>query len=397
MNEHIIIRLGSQPEQSISWLVWAPLTQEVIASGEIAAVSELPQLAARLGSARAVVALVPAADVLLKKVALPAKPNKQLLQALPYMLEEEQAEDIDKLYIALGKVEQLAEQYWQQVAICQRHRLEQWLGWLQEAGFKVVRLVPDALLLPATRLPCCIELQQQWLLRQDEWQATSIESGWWPDYLALAQLPQVLSYSPWPAHVQHLHDTAAPELPLALLAKGLNETDFNLLQGSYAPKRAQNRYWQQWKLTAMIGGLCCLLYFVQLGTEVYQQKQQLAATEQQLRALYLETFPNDRIVNLSRQVRQKLQTVGAGKQEPHFLNLLAVLQQRLEKLPDLKLDSLRYDASRQELRFGASAAGFQSFEQLKSQLEQAGYQVEQGALSNDGNRVQGSVVMRGAV
>ena len=242
MNEQIIIRLGSQPEQSISWLVWTPLTQDVIGSGEIAAVSELPQLAARLGSDRAVVVLVPAADVLLKKVALPAKPNKQLLQALPYMLEEEQAEDIDKLYIALGKVEQQAEQYWQHVAICQRQRLEQWLVWLQQAGFSVGRVVPDALLLPATRLPCCIELQQQWLLRQDEWQATSIESGWWPDYLALAQLPEVLSYSPWPAHVQQLHVAAEPELPLALLAKGLNETDFNLLQGTYAPKRAENRY-----------------------------------------------------------------------------------------------------------------------------------------------------------
>lgn len=396
MNEQIIIRLGSQSEQSISWLVWSPLTQQIIASGEIAAVSELTALAERLGK-RPVVALVPAADVVLKKVALPAKPNKQLLQALPYMLEEEQAEDIDKLYLALGKAELVDGQHWQQVALCQRQRLEQWLDWLQQAGFSVSRLLPDALLLPAETTPCCIELQQQWLLRQDDWQASAVESGWWPDYLALAAFPSVTSYSPWPAHIMQVHQVATPELPLALLAKGLNATDFNLLQGSYAPKRPQHRYWLQWRLTASLASICLLVYLLQLAGQVWSQQQQLSLVEQQLRTEYQQMFPTERITNLSRQLQQKLQSIGGGSQQQHFLTLLAALQLRLEALPDIRLDSLRYDANRQELRFGASAAGFPSFEQLKLQLEQGGYKVEQGALSNDGNRVQGSVVMRGKI
>lgn len=396
MNEQIIIRLGSQPEQSISWLVWSPLTQEIIASGEIAAVSELTALAERLGK-RPVVALVPAADVVLKKVALPAKPNKQLLQALPYMLEEEHAEDIDKLYLALGKAELVDGQYWQQVALCQRQRLEQWLDWLQQAGFSVSRLLPDALLLPAETVPCCIELQQQWLLRQDDWQATAVESGWWPDYLALSAFPSLTSYSPWPNHILQVHQAALPELPLVLLAKGLSATDFSLLQGSYAPKRPQNRYWLQWRLTASLAGACLLIYMLQLTGQVWLQKQQLSQVEQQLRTEYQQMFPAERITNLSRQLQHKLQSIGGADQQQHFLMLLAALQLRLEALPDIRLDSLRYDANRQELRFGASAAGFPSFEQLKLQLEQGGYIVEQGALSNDGNRIQGSVVMRGKI
>lgn len=394
MNEQIIIRLGSQPEQVISWLVWAPLTQDIIASGEIAGVSELNALAERLGK-RPVIALVPAADVLLKKVALPAKPTKQLLQALPFMLEEDQAEDIDKLYIATGKAELINGQYWQQVALCQRQRLEQWLGWLEQAGFTVSRLLPDAILLPAEAVPCCIALQQQWLLRQDDWQATAIESSWWPDYLALAGLPNLITYSPWPEHITQVHDTASPELPLALLARGLTSTPFNLLQGAYAPKRPQNRYWLQWRFTASLMVLCLVIYFLQLSGHVLQQKQQISNLEQQLRAEYSQLFPNERVTNLSRQLQQKLQMLGGDPDQQHFLSLLAALQLRLAALPDIRLDSLRYDANRQELRFGASAAGFPSFEQLKLQLEQAGYTVEQGALSNDGNRIQGSVVMRG--
>lgn len=394
MNEQMIVRLGSQADDAISWLVWSPLTRDIIASGEIAAASELPALAERT-STRTVIALVPAADVVLKKVALPAKPNKQLLQALPYMLEEEQAEDIEKLYLATGRAELMQGQYWQQVALCQRQRLELWLGWLQTAGFVVSRMLPDALLLPLDKTPCCIELQDQWLLRQDEWQATAIEHSWWPDFLALADLADLTSFSPWPEQINQKHHIATPELPLALLAQGLSNTDFNLLQGQYAPKKSQNRYWLQWRTSAALLVTCLFIYLMQLAGQVWQQQQKLASIQQQLRSEYQQAFPTERITNLSRQIQQKLQTIGGGEGQQHFLSLLAALQQRLELLTDLRVESLRYDANRQELRFAASAAGFPSFEQLKSQLEQAGFVVEQGALSNDGTRVQGTVVMRG--
>ena len=91
MNEQLIIRLGSQPQQPISWLVWSAVNQEIIASGQLDSADELSALSQRLGR-RPVVALVPAADVVLSEVLLPSKPNRQIIQALPYMLEEEHAE-----------------------------------------------------------------------------------------------------------------------------------------------------------------------------------------------------------------------------------------------------------------------------------------------------------------
>ena len=174
MSEQLVIRLGSVPQQSISWLVWAAQQQEVIASGELSGAEELPELAQRLGQ-RPVIALVPAADVQLKQVALPAKPNRQLMQALPYMLEEEQAEDIEQLFLATAACELHDGQYQQQVAICRRDKLEQWLSWLQSAGFSVSRMLPDALLLPEQQLPACIQLHEQWLLKQQRWQVAAVD------------------------------------------------------------------------------------------------------------------------------------------------------------------------------------------------------------------------------
>lgn len=392
MSEQLVIRLGSVPQQSISWLVWSA-QQEVIASGELASADELPQLAQRLGQ-RPVIALVPASDVQLKLVALPAKPSRQLMQALPYMLEEEQAEDIEQLFLASGVTEQHDGQYSQQVAICRRDKLEQWLSWLQQAGFSVSRMVPDALLLPEQQLPACIQLHEQWLLKQSRWQVAAVDLSWWADYLQLAALPVLHSYSPWPAEVSQPHQLAEPELPLALLASQLHSNSFNLLQAEYKPKRQRTGKFDKWRSSSLLLSATLLVYLVSLSLHNWQLQHDAQAIQQQTQALYQQMFPGERIVNLNLQLQQKL-TATSGSAEQSFLVLLHSLQQQLALVTDIKLENLRFDGKRNELRFQASGEGFQSFEKLKAALEQAGFSVELGALSNDGGKVQGSVAMRG--
>ena len=393
MSEQLIIRLGSQPEQSISWLVWASHSEEVIASGDIANASELGELSARLGNRPAIV-LVPASDVVLKQISLPTRPTRQILQALPYMLEDEQAEDIDLLWLAQGALEQQDGQYLQQVAVVQRERMDNWLSWLREAGFNVTRMLPDALLLPDNPLPACIELNNQWLIKQGPWHASAIDSSWWPQYLALSALPNIAIYSPWPADIMQSQQNMDPELPLALLSRQLPDIGFTLLQGPYAPKRKQNKTWQQWRSSVVLAASCRTGYLLLQSWTVWQLERQLEQVQQQSMAEYQQAFPAETIVNLSRQVQQKLASVGMGGEAVNFITLLGALQRQLADVGDIKVDSLRFDASRTELRFSANAGGFQNFERLKTALESAGFVIEQGALSNDGARVQGTVVMR---
>jgi len=393
VSEQLIIRLGSRAGDTISWLVWASHNDEIIASGEIANADELAHLAERLGN-RPVIALVPASDVVLKQVNLPTRPTRQILQALPYMLEDEQAEDIDQLWLALGDSEQHEGQYTQQVAVIKRARMDDWLSWLQQAGFKVVRMLPDALLLPDNPLPACIELNKQWLIKQGPWQASAIDSSWWPQYLALAALPNIASYSPWPSDIMQSQQSMEPELPLALLARQLQQVNFTLLQGPYAPKRQVNKYWQQWRSTAALAASCFGVYLLVQSFAIWQLDRQLTQVQQQSLARYQQAFPGETIVNLSRQIEQKLAAVGMGSESASFLSLLNALQRQLAEVGDINVDSLRFDAARTELRFSANAGGFQNFERLKTALESAGYVIEQGALSNDGARVQGTVVMR---
>lgn len=393
MNEQLIIRLGSTASASVDWLVWSALNEEVIASGRLHNATELPQLAQRLG-ARPVVALVPACDVVLKTVVLPGKPNRQLLQALPFMLEEDQAEDIEQLLLLQGQTLHQEGQYSQQVAVVRRTMMEQWLDWLQQAGFSVQRMVPDALLLPDAELPVAIELSDQWLLKQGPWQVSCIDASWWPDYLALLELPLLLSYSPWPEAVLQQHQLAPAELPLALLARQLSSQTFTLLQAEYAPKKPQNKYWQQWRLTIGLAATVAVLYMLSIGLESWQYQRQAEQARTTATALYKSKYPNERIVNLKRQVERKLAANGGGDPNQSLVGLLSQLQPLLAQQPGLSLDNLRYDSKKSELRFQATADGFQSFEQLKTQLQQQGFTVEQGALSNIAGKVQGTITMR---
>lgn len=393
MNEQLIIRLGSQPQQPISWLVWSTVNQEIIASGQLASADELPSLSQRLGR-RPVVALVPAADVVLSEVLLPSKPNRQIIQALPYMLEEEHAEDIEQLYLALGLCQQRGKEYWQQVALCKKVQLEQWVGSLVVAGFQPTRLLPDALLLPLHQEGAsAIELAGQWLLRQGQWQASSIEALWWPDFLSLANIELIHSYSPWPTEILQNVALAEPELPLALLAKQLPEQNFNLLQGQYAPKKAQNQIWSVWQSSIALSVACLALYLITLAFGVWQQGQQLQQQRTELVTLYKSRFPAESTRDISRQLARKLQGAGTG-QDASLFSLLNDLQQELAATTNLRLDNLKYDQKTSELRFQAEADSFQRFDNLKIRLEQKGFEVKQGALSNEAGKVQGTVAMK---
>lgn len=393
MNEQLIIRLGSQPQQPISWLVWSAINQEIIASGQLASADDLSALSERLGR-RPVVALVPAADVVLSEVLLPSKPNRQIIQALPYMLEEEHAEDIEQLYLALGPCQQRGKEYWQQVALCKKVQLEQWVGSLVVAGFQPTQLLPDALLLPLHQDGAsAIELAGQWLLRQGQWQASSIEPGWWSDFLSLANIELIHSYSPWPTEILQNVQAAEPELPLALLAQQLPEQRFSLLQGQYAPKKARNKVWSLWQSSIALGASCLVLYLITLAFGVWQQGQQLEQQRAELVTLYKSRFPAESTRDISRQLARKLQGAGAA-QDASLFSLLNDLQQELAATTNVRLDNLKYDQKTSELRFQAEADSFQRFDNLKTRLEQKGFEVKQGALSNEGDKVQGTVAMK---
>lgn len=95
----------------------------------------------------AMIALVPGQEVLYCLADIPVRQSRYIAQALPYAVEEQVAQDIETVHLALG--EHTPEGY--RVAAIDRERMACWYelfsGW---AGTRLAAVFPDAALLPAT-------------------------------------------------------------------------------------------------------------------------------------------------------------------------------------------------------------------------------------------------------
>jgi general secretion pathway protein L len=100
VSESLVIRLGTNAQQPVHWLVWSTQEQEIIASGILASAHALGELQERAGG-RPVVTLVPGSDLIFRRVSLPGKYSRQAAAALPYLLEEQIASDVDELHLVV--------------------------------------------------------------------------------------------------------------------------------------------------------------------------------------------------------------------------------------------------------------------------------------------------------
>src|SRR3546814_6630395 len=77
-------------------------------------------------------------------VEVPARQPAKVLQAAPFVLEEQLAEDVDTLHFALGARQ--ADHRWP-LAIVSQTRMQAWLALLQEFAIHADAMVPDVLAL----------------------------------------------------------------------------------------------------------------------------------------------------------------------------------------------------------------------------------------------------------
>ena len=279
MSEQLVVRLGSESRQAIHWLVWSTVEREIIASGILTRAEDLIELKSRAGG-RPIIALVPSCDITFKKVELPGRSNKQLLNALPYMLEQDLSSDIEKLHFAvLAKIANTVS-----VAVIAHAKMQQWQTWLADAELVCEQYIPDVLTLPYNEAHwSAIELDGQWLIRQTPTQGLCIESELLAFVLAstenpedegVTNIPTVMSYSPLDALALDNWQQGQIELPMKLCAEGAIACRYNLLQGQYKVVREENVALKLWRGTAIAASLAMVMIFVNQFVTLNKLEQQ---------------------------------------------------------------------------------------------------------------------------
>ncbi|MCF2859592.1 type II secretion system protein GspL [Pseudoalteromonas sp. SMS1] len=401
MTEKLLIRVGQSQQEPVNWLIWSESDAQIIASGELEHSGLIGELTEK-ATTRSVALLLPASSVQLKQVELPTKWSRKLERALPFMLEEQVASDIDELFIAIGNPVLVDEKHFINIALCDLQWLAEWVAVLSDFDIEPAIITPDALLLPnpEDNALSAIQLHQQWLFKGADWHISGVEIDWVSDYLMLAPEAELIHYSPTHglATTKSLQARESEyDLPLAIFAQGLNTLSINLRQGPFAAKKKQPQWWRDWKAGTIAASIALLAFVCVKSTQLVMLQSEAAEYKAQAMSTYKQAFPN-KVVRphlLRKQIQNELAAL-SGTEQSGFLELTNHFVSIYGQVSDFAPETFRYDRKRNELRIRAKAKGFQVFSQVKSILEQRGMSVQQGALNNDGDYVIGEIRIRGA-
>lgn len=298
------------------------------------------------------VVLVPSSDVRLASVEVPARQPAKVLQAAPYILEDQLADDVDTLHFALGLRQK--DGRWP-VAVIARRKMDEWLRPFTERGLAPDALLPEALCLPpadGARWSALAE-NDQILVRNAAFSAFSSAPEDLelllqladPDRKATLRIVVPRDVSPdfsrlgWP--VELLPGFVSPLE--ALLQNYRPETAINLLQGRYSLKEDLQRLWQPWKASAALVAICIGLAAVLHGVSGWKLRKELQLQEDANVQRYQQVFPAEtRIVDLPSQVEQQFAALKGSSGKAGMMSLMQVLAEALAAAPGLGLQSVQY-------------------------------------------------------
>jgi general secretion pathway protein L len=405
VSERLFIRLGSKQEQACSWLVWSEQEQEIIASGELSDAKSLSSLAERAGN-RPVDILVPAASMMLTDILVPEKGQRQALKALPFMLEESIATNIDEMHFVVGprQGDKLS------IVAIAHEQMQNWLAWLSDAGIKAKRLVPDCLALPLEQCHwAAMECGDELILRTGEGTGVSLPKTWQAIALpallkgaaknnpALNDNSDALSVAVYSDAIalEGVEQRSQPlDLPMLVFAKGILNAPVNLLTGTYKPKHEYSKQLLLWKNSAIICLVALVLALVNKGLDIRQLNQATEAMNVQSENIFRSVSPStQRVVNLRSQMQTQLKSMQGQAGGAAFFDMLTGLQLAFKQVPDLKPNSLRFEANRNEVRMQITAKSYAQIEQFKD-LVSKNFQIETGAMNSNEDLVTSTMTVR---
>ncbi len=429
MGEILTIRLSSELNEPIPWLIWSPTQQGVISSGEVTNVSQLTAHA----NEKEVVLLADSSAITLTSVNVPAGSERQLETVLPFLLEDELAQDVMQVHVSLLKKENgLAH-----VAVIEHKQLQFWLTALADVGIVPRRVVPDCLCLPLqTPDFSAALLHDKWLLRGSETTGGAAEEMWlsvWLDSLGLGQkigrkvaqeeAPKedqaqeqteeqaeeqkkgeedyesprnVVSFSGLP-QVQNAHWRLEQVNDLfVVLSQGAFSSSFNLLTGRYKPQSEFSKYLKPWRGAS----IAALLLMLVLGGEnilnIYQTEKQVDMYKKQVQEQVKAMFPTNRRIPttsfMKRLFEDDIKRLSGSGNKVGYLLWLAEVAPIVKEVAKIQLDGIRFDRERGELRLNMRGSDFADFEKLREIFSRK-YKTELGQLNRDETTVTGAFVL----
>ncbi|WP_297794522.1 type II secretion system protein GspL [uncultured Marinobacter sp.] len=371
------------------------------------------------------IGLVPGDEALFCLADIPAKQSRFILQALPYAVEEQIAQDIDTVHLALGSRTDNGFR----VAAIDRNRMSDWVDLFSDwEHARLDAIYPDAALLPETDggWSICLDGENSMLISdRGEW--LSIQSrnlGMFAHTLATPPSEDVVAEVPvtifgteqeldqQQSAISELRSAgrlvvkleAIELMPLELLAHAHHHHlshPINLCQGSYGVNSGQASPLRAWKPLIAVASVWFVIQMgVELGMGFYHQ-QKADVTREQAMAIYREAFPDDRRThagNVRRVVEGQLRSIGSGGPAADFITLMKYTGDQYSKVPQnqsLTFNSINYSRSRGELVVDIRADTYNRMSALRNGLAQQGLEAQIGSVVNESSGARGRLTVSG--
>ena len=301
---------------------------------------------------RRVLLLIPNEEVSLTNVDIPSKNKKQLLQAVPYALEDALAEDIENLHFAVHQDDISSSS---RIAVINHSTLAKHIENLRSQGITVHFVLPE--LLTQLYQPECWSLiysnqnnESSVNVRLSEFNGFSCSDDILEMFLTepLEKNTPKLIYSN--VEKQSL-PTILQDTPFELIDSGLIQYDsavsalpLNLLTNFAIKNNAPIINWSAWRPAAILGSLLAAVW---MGVFFWQNsllKTQNNQLTQQINEVFKTSFPNSRIVDAPVQMKSELDKLkqNAGKSVNSPLPLISDISPLLKEYKDMTLSEVRY-------------------------------------------------------
>ena len=361
---------------------------------------------------RRCIGVVPGAEVLITRVWLPTRRRSQVLQALPYALEEQLTSDLEELHFAIRRIDADGGVH---AAVVEHAVMQAWLDEFDSLGLEPEALIPANGLLPAD--------PDHWRIEADGEQAI-LALG--PDGFALepgaaqvtveaalvvAQKPPERLTVQAPADLcSRLEAVVAAADPVPDLSGGAvgtallprlaawyhPRTAVDLRQGPYARRERWGWAWRPLRPAVALLAVWLLGQGALQWLEVQRLESEAERLTAEIEQAYRDTFPDGRVVNPRVQMEHHLRAVrgdqAGGEGSGQLARLLG------PAAPVLAGEGLRVRTLRlrdNSLEVELDTVDIETLEELRTGLErEAGLAVEIRSASARDGRVDGRLVIR---
>ena len=373
--------------------------------------------------------MVSGANVFTAEVNIPSKQTRHIAQALPYMIEDQVAQDVSLFHLITGERNSEGEL---PVVGIPSVLIESTRGLFNDYDLPLDSILPDMLCLPLRENEWSLLFDGKHLLiKRSEMDGLAIEMDAAPVVLNSVMehwqnKPEVLRVL---FCLEHLNENLqnwirtqisgqVADAEFAVEYDEANASDFQILcdhvhshfgakkpkfdflQGRYASSGRRKPSAFNWKPLAAMVALFVVSYTAFLHTQAWKMNQEAEALDRETKQLYKQIFPRDkRIVNVKRQMQQHIDDFQSGASGQSFLALLAQTGEQIYDTNRASSDAISprrvsFDEGQGDLRMDLMVKDFSQLEAFKGKLQKAELGVETTSATQDKEGVKARLKIR---